>query len=355
MSISLSAQPHDLISELLMGMRFNGVVYRQLQLTAPFGIHVEKAHGRAKFYFISQGMVYLHYHETDELFALQPGDALLIPHSKSHALLSSKNMSTLPIADLSNSHDIDRMDEQALCTHACKPDETIIFCGHMDFDLGNMQPLVTAMPKVMMANTLLDRYPELPSILQAMQRESVEKRAGYAGILAKLTDTVSAIIVRGWVECGCHTETGWIKALNDPQLGKAIVVMHASPDKNWTVAELASTVGQSRSVFAKRFMEAMHMSPIQYLTELRMRLAAQWITQDKENVESAAYKLGYSSLAAFSRAFKRTIGHPPTCLKSKNKISELAPILQPEEWPCSKTLMQNKLVIHDESIISERL
>lgn len=337
MTTNSATQPHDLISELLLGMRFNGVVYRQLQLNAPFGIHIEKTYDRAKFYFISQGTVFLHYHETDALYELHPGDALLIPQSKSHALLSSADMQKHSVMQLTDSKIYDAMDEYAMCAQPCKPSDTIIFCGHMDFDLGNMQPLVTAMPKVMLVNTLLDRYPELSPILTAMQRESIEKHAGYAGILAKLADTVSAIIVRGWVECGCHTETGWIKALNDPRLGKAIVAMHASPDKNWTVEELALTVGYSRSVFAKRFMEAMNMSPIQYLTELRMRLAAQWITQDKENVESAAYKLGYNSLAAFSRAFKRTIGHPPTCLKSKAKITELAPILQPEKWPFRTT------------------
>lgn len=332
-----SVQPLDLISELLLGMRFNGVIYHQLQLTAPFGIHVKKSHDRAKFYFIAQGTVFLHYHETGDIYELHSGNALLIPQSKSHSLLSAESMQHTPITDLEQYHPID---EPTLCTAACTPDNTIIFCGHMDFDLGNMQPLITAMPKVMQVNTLLDRYPELSPILQAMQRESIAKRVGYAGILAKLADTVCAIIVRGWVECGCHTEKGWMKALNDPRLGKAIVRMHASPDKNWTVAELAELAGQSRSIFAKRFVEAMNMSPIQYLTELRMRLAAQWIMQNKENVETAAYKLGYNSLAAFSRAFKRTIGHPPTCLKSQAKQKDLVTILEPDEWPC-KTVTQH--------------
>lgn len=340
MSASASNQPHDLISELLLGMRFNSVVYCQLQLKAPFGIHVTKAHGHAKFYFIGQGTVYLHYHETDEIYELHSGDALLIPKSKSHALLSDKTMKERPVSTLTDGNQYDLMDENTRCAKTCEPEDCIIFTGHMNFDLGNMQTLVTAMPKVMLVNTLLDRYPELPHILKAMQRESVAKRAGYAGILAKLADTVSAIIVRGWVECGCHADTSWIKALNDPRLGKAIVAMHASPEMNWTVAELAEIAGHSRSVFAKRFVDAMHMSPIQYLTELRMRLAAQWIMQHKENVETAAYKLGYNSLAAFSRAFKRTIGHSPTCLKSKDKLPELAPILLPEEWPC-KSPIQN--------------
>ena len=72
----------------------------------------------------------------------------------------------------------------------------------------------------------------------------------------------------------------------------------------------------SRSVFAERFLAVTGMTPLRYLTELRMRLAAQWLARDREPIESVAYKLGYGSLAAFSRAFKRVVGRPPGALRA---------------------------------------
>jgi AraC-like DNA-binding protein len=128
---------------------------------------------------------------------------------------------------------------------------------------------------------------------------------------------VSAFIVRGWVECGCGDATGWVEALRDPKLGKVILALHRDPGKNWTVAELAAEMGSSRSVFAERFLAVTGMTPVRYLTELRMRLAAQWISHDRASIETVAYRLGYGSLAAFSRAFKRIVGQPPGALRTQ--------------------------------------
>ncbi len=118
----------------------------------------------------------------------------------------------------------------------------------MDFELGGMQPLVKAMPEVMLVSSLLTSRPEIQPMLAAMERESLTRQAGYAGILARLADVVAALIVRGWVECGCGNATGWVQVLRDPKLAKAIYVMHQQPGINWKVEDLARETGTSRSV-----------------------------------------------------------------------------------------------------------
>lgn len=122
-------------------------------------------------------------------------------------------------------------------------DSAIIFSACMDFELGGMQPLVKAMPEVMMVSSLLTSRPEIPPMLAAMERESLTRQAGYAGILARLADVVAALIVRGWVECGCGNATGWVQVLRDPKLAKAIYVMHQQPGINWKVEDLAREAG----------------------------------------------------------------------------------------------------------------
>jgi AraC-like DNA-binding protein len=181
----------------------------------------------------------------------------------------------------------------------------------MEFDLGGMHPLVAVMPEVMLVGTLLERDPEILPMLEAMAREVCTERAGFAGILARLADVVSASIVRGWVECGCGDASGWIDALRDPRLGRVITALHRDPGRDWSVAELAAEMGSSRSVFAERFLAITGLTPLRYVTELRMRLAAQWIGRDHMPIEAVAHRLGYGSQAAFSRAFKRVIGRPP--------------------------------------------
>lgn len=309
----MPSESHDLTSELLYGMRLLGLQYRRIELAAPFGVGFVKGAGRAQFHFISRGPVLLRT-QNGQLRTLNTGDALLLPHGSDHVLLSSPDVAC---------KDIRAFDTTPVCGNVCcikdceqSEENALIFSGCMEFDLGGMQMLIGSMPEVLLADTLIHKYPEVQPMLEAMERESLGKRAGYAGILARLADVVAAFIVRGWVESGCGAAGGWLEALRDPRLGKALVALHRDPGKNWTVAQLAAEMGSSRSVFAERFLAVTGMTPVRYLTNLRMQLAAQWIGRDGEAIESVAWRLGYGSLAAFSRAFKRTTGTTPGALKS---------------------------------------
>ncbi|MNP49013.1 Urease operon transcriptional activator [compost metagenome] len=165
-------------------------------------------------------------------------------------------------------------------------------------------------------------WPEIHPLLEAMERESMTRQVGFAGILARLADVVAALIVRGWVEAGCGKATGWIQVLRDPRLSRAIYAMHQQPGVNWSVAELAKEAGTSRSVFAERFLSATGTTPAKYLTELRMRLAIQYIGQENQAIETVALRLGYGSLAAFSRAFKRIVGQSPGALREAGQTPQ---------------------------------
>ncbi|MFW4398054.1 helix-turn-helix domain-containing protein, partial [Klebsiella pneumoniae] len=107
-----------------------------------------------------------------------------------------------------------------------------------------------------------------------------------------------------------------VQVLRDPRLAKAIYAMHQHPGVNWKVEDLAREAGLSRSLFAERFLAATSTTPARYLTELRMRLAVQYISHEGQALEKVAFSLGYQSLAAFSRAFKRITGQPPGALRA---------------------------------------
>ncbi|HDU5939500.1 TPA: AraC family transcriptional regulator [Klebsiella variicola] len=305
----------DLTSELLRGMRLSGVNYRRIETARPFGVGFSAVAGKAQFHFISRGPVLLRM-ASGEQFTLESGDALFIPNGDGHALLSDPQATVVNVAQLPS----ETVCSTVSCINAggrpdC-PERAVIFSGCMDFELGGMQPLVKAMPEVMRVSSLLNTWPEIQPLLVAMERESLTRQVGYAGILARLADVVAALIVRGWVECGCGNATGWVQVLRDPRLAKAIYAMHQRPGVNWKVEDLAREAGLSRSLFAERFLAATDTTPARYLTELRMRLAVQYITHEGQSLETVAFSLGYQSLAAFSRAFKRITGQPPGALRA---------------------------------------
>ncbi|MBD1555151.1 AraC family transcriptional regulator [Pseudomonas typographi] len=300
----------DLISELLTGMRLRGVQYRRIETGPSFGLSFGAKPGHAYFHFLAVGAAIL---RTDDgtLHPLTAGNAVFIPQGGAHQLVSSPD---LPAQDI-GSFEAAPLGDTVCAVNACPTSgitpSTILFYGCMAFDLGGMQGLGRLMPGLMVVDATGERYPGLLPILAAMKLEICSGRIGFAGILARLADVVASMIVRGWVECGCDNASGLVAALRDPRLARAILALHRHPGRDWTVAELAAQCHTSRSVFAERFQATIGTPPLRYATELRMRLASQWLTQDKQPIEAVAQRLGYTSQAAFSRAFKRIMGVPP--------------------------------------------
>jgi AraC-like DNA-binding protein len=117
--------------------------------------------------------------------------------------------------------------------------------------------------------------------------------------------------LRQYLESQKDNKLGWIGALEDKRISKAIQLVHESPSSHWSLQDLASNVGMSRTGFAVEFKRLVGNSPMDYLTEWRMSLAYVDLQNTKSSVLSIAMDYGYQSESAFSRAFKKITGHPP--------------------------------------------
>ena len=127
--------------------------------------------------------------------------------------------------------------------------------------------------------------------------------------------------IRSWIAQDPAAQKGWLGALRDRQIGRAISLIHRSPDYPWTVASLASEVAMSRSAFAARFTELVGEPAIHYLASWRMNVALKWLKEDKVTLVELASRLGYQSEAAFSRAFKRFMGVSPGAIRRSNEAT----------------------------------
>lgn len=119
-------------------------------------------------------------------------------------------------------------------------------------------------------------------------------------------------VLRLWLASGPGKSPGWLGALSDPRLARAIGAMHAEPGRRWTPAALAEHAGMSRTTFAERFRKAVGRPPLDYLTDWRMRLAADRLQRSGDSVAIIAFSIGYGSEAAFSTAFRRVMGCAPS-------------------------------------------
>ncbi|WP_460124505.1 cupin domain-containing protein [Pseudomonas sp. S2_C03] len=320
MSTDPLALSSGFINELLRGMRLSGVEYRRIQTGPSFGLGFKARSGHAWFHFLAVGNAVLRM-EDGTTYDLSAGNAVFISHGAAHQLLSE----TEHCVDDIDSFDVSSLGDTVSAieagTDSTRLPTTIIFSGCMEFELGSIHGLGKLMPGLMLIDAGGQRYPGLVPILATMEREVSAARVGFAGILARLADVVAAMVVRGWVECACGNASGLVAALRDPRLGRALLALHQHPGRDWTVAQLAQQCNTSRSVFADRFKDTIGMTPLNYVTELRMRLASQWLTLERLPIEEVAERLGYTSQAAFSRAFKRVTGKPPGLSRRSHQLN----------------------------------
>jgi AraC-like DNA-binding protein len=163
----------------------------------------------------------------------------------------------------------------------------------------------------------------MQSTLRLMAAEAMELRPGGETVITRLADILVIQAIRSWIQEDPTAQTGWVGALQDKQLGRAIMLIHRNPAHPWTVASLASEAAMSRSAFAARFTELVGEPAMHYVARWRMHLALTWLKEDRVTLAELASSLGYQSEAAFSRAFKRFIGVSPGAVRrSEEKISD---------------------------------
>ncbi len=149
-------------------------------------------------------------------------------------------------------------------------------------------------------------------------------------------------------------QTGWLAGVRDPEVGKALALLHRKPAHPWTIAALANEVGISRSVLAERFRRYLSETPIAYLTRWRLQLGAQMLKSTSDSVAQIAAEVGYESEPSFNRAFKREFGLPPARFRSQSKSARSRAVrhenprgvsstlhLSSDRWEVSKRVMNH--------------
>ena len=141
--------------------------------------------------------------------------------------------------------------------------------------------------------------------------EANAARAGGEAVLSKLSEVLFVETLRRYIAQLPPEQTGWLAGARDPEIGKALALLHRNPAKPWTIATLAQEVGMSRSVLAARFRGYLGEPPMSYLTRWRLQIGARMLKSSNRSVAEIAAEVGYESEAAFNRAFKREFEAPP--------------------------------------------
>ncbi len=304
--------PSDPLAEALHFLRMNGAFYCRSELTAPWGMTMMPMPGYIWFHVVTTGRVWLEAGD-DEGRLLQPGDLGLVPHGEGHVLRSEPGVPAPGVLELEREEISERYE---ILRHGGGGAPTTLVCGAVRFDHPAARNLVEILPPIMhLEAASTPQLDWMQSTLRLMAVEAHELKPGSEAVITRLGDILVIQAIRSWLETDPAAQTGWLGALQDEQIGRAIALIHRDPARNWTVASLADELAMSRSAFAARFTELVDEPAMQYVTRWRMQVAVSSLRDDGATVGELASRLGYRSEAAFARAFKRVIGVPPGAVK----------------------------------------
>src|SRR5690606_11365764 len=183
--------------------------------------------------------------------------------------------------------------------------------------------LLRALPPVLSLSRAEWRSPLVPMLCD----EVLKDEPGQAVVLDRLLDLLLSSVLKAWFSQQRSSEPAWSRFQGDPVVERALRIMHERPAHPWTMDQLAAQSGASRATLARRFKDVVGESPMAFLRNWRMAMAADLLCRSGETVSSVAEKVGYATPFAFSAAFKRARGMTPQEHRdSARALSDNAPL-----------------------------
>jgi len=309
----------DVLSEVLKAVTLQGALFYNAEFSAPWSVRSPDPRAIASLLAQDAGHVII-YHlvveggawaqlETGGRVELGPGDIVVFPHGDPHLMGNGR-----PTEPVDNGRELERILSQGLETARMGGggEVTKFVCGYMACEPRLSHFVLAGLPPLLKVNIRNDPAGAwLEDTIRFSVARAGSSAAGAEAVLAKLSEALFVETLRRYIALLPPGQTGWLAGARDPEVGKALGLLHRQPARPWTIAGLAAAVGVSRAVLAERFRHYIGEPPIGYLTRWRLQLGARLLTTTSHSVAQIAAQAGYDSEAAFNRAFKRNFGVPP--------------------------------------------
>lgn len=321
----------EVLSDVLRTVRLTGAVFFEVDATSPWVAEAPPSAELAnlvlpgsqhviEYHAIVEGTCWIGRVEADRVVDMEevgPGSIVMFPHGHQHVMSSAPDLRCAPGLGV-----FDPGDPSAKPPYRLTPGEgggggAKLVCGFLGCDRAPFNPLIEALPPTLrIRGCLSGEGGWLAALIQAILTEARARRPGSDGVLARLSELVFIEVIRLYAESLPDSASGWLAALDDPQVGRALRLIHGDPAQAWSLNALAREVGVSRSVLAERFTASLGVPPMTYLQNWRMQVAEGLLLGGSAKLAQIAARVGYESEAAFSRAFKRRTGVSPAARRA---------------------------------------
>jgi AraC-like DNA-binding protein len=312
----------DPIADIFETMHVASVVHARLEATAPWGLmraaqaveeeavdstgHKTSPSQLAHFGMLARGNCWLSVEGIPDAFPLTGGDCFLLAPGSSYTLRDSPRTRPRSFCEVAPRNG------SKVIHYGGGGVPTTIISGWFRFDPMSLKPLSQLLPQLILVKADEAKNLALHTTLHLLASEMAEPVPGSEVVVKRLADVLFIQCVRAHIASNSEAcKSGLLRAAFDPKIGAALKAIHGGVENPWTVETLAAASGMSRSAFALRFKELLGETPLEYLTNWRMYKAAGLLQKGDRKLFEVAKSVGYDSDAAFSKAFKRTVGVAP--------------------------------------------
>lgn len=283
----------------------------ELQYACRFGAEWTSAHqpepdAWAPFHIVTHGACMIHLHGRS--VPLRAGDVAVLPHGSPHIVhgpsTSPGAMGPFGIESRLNGAIL-------LKTNTDAEPDTQLICGRLKFDHAGHNLVLSALPDAIVMTAGQDRaMDQIRALITLIKQELETPRPGSLAIVTDLASALLIMVVRTHLEAE-RTPDGLLSLLSHPQTGRAVAAMLDDPARPWTLDELALNANASRATLVRLFRKMAQVSPLSFLTDLRLELAKRKLRASNLPLAAIGAELGYQSESAFSRAFQLRYGIRP--------------------------------------------
>jgi AraC-like DNA-binding protein len=307
----------DLLSEMLKSVRLTGAVFLNARFTAPWGVIDPKSYDERTPMARLRHISILHlivagrcnFESAGTRCMVSAGDAIFLPFPGPYKFWEGEPSR---IADASEVVRAGPIEGVWTVDYGGGGEEVRMVCGFIESSEFLFTPVFRTLPALLVERTTEDK---VGALIASTVREIVTlveaATPGTQAVLGRLMELLFLELLRRHIARLPDGSKGWFAALNDPVVSRALQLLHTEPARRWTIDEIASRVGSSRTVLSDRFKLLLGRPPIEYLANWRIQLAAERLRVGHESVPRIAAGIGYESEAAFNRAFKRITGMTP--------------------------------------------
>jgi len=309
----------DVLTDVLSRTGARGTVFARTSMRAPWGIRFSPE-PRLHFHAVLWGTCWLRGPAVGTPLKLSQGDLVLLNGPIAYELADGPEAPAEPFERL-----LERLRDAHDREDASDPEEgheALLLCGAYDFaDAPN--PALAGLPEVLRVPASAGRrVPSMRSALAVLTDELDGEEPGGQVVVDRLVDVLLVCSLRVWLDGEGSGRAGWLRALRDPDVGRALEAMHREPQESWTVETLARAARLSRAAFARRFSEVVGRPPMAYLTGWRMTLAAELLRDTDRPLSAIARHVGYGNPYSFGAAFKRAFGEAPGRYRARRRQRE---------------------------------